>query len=126
MRIEKCLFQNRLGKRRIREFATLNDRYGYVAIIDGKVVGYILCAVPAPWAVLINELAVHRNAQQRGIGKALMRVVLDQEQQRQTLYLNVFNNNHKAQRLYESLGFKVSLRLQEHCQMELAHESQRL
>ncbi len=80
--------------------------YYVVAVQNGYVVGYA-----GIWVILdeahMNNIAVSPEYRERGIGKSmilrLMGIALNKGAERMTL--EVRENNHRAQRLYASLGF---------------------
>ena len=57
----------------------------------------------------LQRLYVHPNSQRQGIGRALIEAALAHPRLAgaETIYLDVWDQNPGAQRLYESFGFKV-------------------
>jgi ribosomal-protein-alanine N-acetyltransferase len=75
---------------------------------DGSVIGYAGLAVGQDEA-WINNLAVRRDMQRRGIGRTLLEALMNEARRsgaRQVL-LEVAANNHAAQRLYAGYGFEA-------------------
>lgn len=85
---------------------------GYVAIVDGKLVGNV-SIYPANWSAdagkawLIANVGTHPNYRQRGIARQLMEVCMKLIAQKGATYaiLQVDYDNHKAIDLYEGMGF---------------------
>jgi ribosomal-protein-alanine N-acetyltransferase len=80
-----------------------------VAVEDGRVVGYAGLAVASPGEAWVQNVGVRRDAQRRGIGRALVEVLLTEAHQRGAtkVLLEVAVDNAPAQRLYASYGFEV-------------------
>lgn len=57
----------------------------------------------------LHRLYVHPEFQNKGIGTALMEAALDHPRlkEAETVYLDVWEHNHGARKLYERYGFKV-------------------
>lgn len=86
----------------------------WVAEVDDVVVGYVVLGHPTPlrasahvWA--IQGLAVHPDAQGRGIGRQLVAAAVDVAGRRggRRVTLRVLGGNRAARRLYETAGFDV-------------------
>lgn len=80
---------------------------------DGTLLGYGGLAVLPPEEAWVNNLAVRRDAQRRGIGRAMLAALLAEAQRRrvQAVLLEVAADNHPAQQLYAGHGFEaVALR----------------
>ena len=73
--------------------------WGRVAVKGGASVGFIAMA-----GGLIDELFVHPDAQQQGVGSALLKLALRRGIRPATLH--VFEKNTSARRFYERFGFK--------------------
>ena len=88
-----------------------------VAVLDGKVVGYVGYTHPTPLStnkhVYDINIAVHPNYQGKGVGRRLIGVVKEFASQNgiHKLSLRVLATNPKAIRLYESCGFQIQGRL---------------
>ena len=82
----------------------------YVAAVqDGEVIGYAGLVVAPPDEAWVNNMAVRRDHQRRGIGRALLEELLaiaHRNGARNTL-LEVAADNTPAQALYDSYGFEV-------------------
>jgi len=82
----------------------------YVAAVqDGEVVGYAGLVVAPPDEAWVNNMAVRRDHQRHGIGRALLEELLAIARRsgaRHTL-LEVAADNLPAQALYDSYGFEV-------------------
>lgn len=74
---------------------------------SGVVLGYAGLAVMAPEEAWVNNLAVRREAQRRGIGERLLTALLDEARRKGAtrVLLEVAVDNAAAQRLYERHGF---------------------
>ncbi|WSP70528.1 GNAT family N-acetyltransferase [Streptomyces sp. NBC_01236] len=94
------------------------DRFGprdhLVAEIDGAVVGYIRLGFPTPLASnshvrQIQGLVVADEARGAGVGRALLRGVLEEARRQgaRRITLRVLGHNTPARKLYESEGFVV-------------------
>ena len=82
----------------------------FVALDEGdEVIGYAGLAVVPRREAWVQNLAVRRDAQRRGIGRALLEALLraagDQDARR--VFLEVATDNAPAQRLYAAYGFEV-------------------
>lgn len=76
---------------------------------DDTVLGYAGLALSPPDEAWINNVAVRRDAQRRGVGRALVTALLDVASRSgvaQTL-LEVAADNTAAQRLYTGFGFET-------------------
>ena len=82
----------------------------YVAAVqDGEIVGYAGLVVAPPDEAWVNNMAVRRDHQRRGIGRALLEELLAIARRngaKHTL-LEVAADNTPAQALYDSYGFEV-------------------
>ena len=82
----------------------------YVAAMqDGEVVGYAGLVVAPPDEAWVNNMAVRRDHQRRGIGRALLEELLAiaREHGARHALLEVAADNAPAQALYDSYGFEV-------------------
>jgi ribosomal-protein-alanine N-acetyltransferase len=76
---------------------------------DGDaVIGYAGLAVAAPDEAWVQNIAVARNAQRRGVGRALLEALLAEAAHRgvRSTLLEVAADNGPAQRLYATYGFE--------------------
>ena len=82
----------------------------YLAVVEnGAVVGYAGLVLAPPDEAWVNNMAVRRDHQRRGIGRALLEELLavaDRHSARYTL-LEVAADNAPAQALYDGYGFQV-------------------
>jgi ribosomal-protein-alanine N-acetyltransferase len=86
-----------------------NGHYYVAATENGDVVGYAGLAFSPPTEAWVNNIAVRRDRQRHGIGRALLEALLTQARRigaRHTL-LEVAADNGPAQKLYSSYGFDV-------------------
>jgi ribosomal-protein-alanine N-acetyltransferase len=85
-------------------------RYYLVALAeaDDSVLGYagLAVALDEAW---INNLAVRREAQRRGVGRALLEALLAEAERRgaRRVMLEVADDNIAAQKLYAGYGFEA-------------------
>jgi ribosomal-protein-alanine N-acetyltransferase len=89
------------------ELAARDTRYYLVAEDDGQVAGYAgLCAY-TPEETYVQTIAVAASAQRRGLGRALLRALLDEANRRgaHRVDLEVRADNDSAQRMYIAHGF---------------------
>jgi ribosomal-protein-alanine N-acetyltransferase len=87
----------------------LANGHHYVAVLEGdQVVGYAGMAVAGPEA-WVNNIAVRRDRQHQGIGRALLEHLMayGREQGAAHTLLEVAADNGPAQRLYDAYGFDV-------------------
>lgn len=75
----------------------------------GAVAGYGGLAVAPPDEAWVNNIAVRRDLQRRGIGRALLQDLLAEATRRgaRRVLLEVAADNEPAQRLYAAYGFEV-------------------
>ncbi|MBE2893814.1 ribosomal protein S18-alanine N-acetyltransferase [Spirabiliibacterium falconis] len=89
------------------------ERYCNLKIcMQNRIVGFAICQVVLDEATLFN-LAIDPNVQGQGFGQALLSALMDTLRAKgvTTLWLEVRQSNHKAQKLYDKLGFhQVSIR----------------
>jgi [ribosomal protein S18]-alanine N-acetyltransferase len=74
----------------------------------GEVVGYAGLAVASPEEAWVNNIAVRRDRQRRGIGRALLEALLAEAVRRgaHRVLLEVAADNEAAQKLYAGYGFE--------------------
>lgn len=75
---------------------------------DGRVLGY-LCLWEIAEELHITNIAVHPTCRRQGIGRELLRGVLDDARQRKLrlVVLEVRPSNTEARTLYETFGFRI-------------------
>ena len=84
----------------------LAQRHFYLVACDGGiVVGYAGLAVVGPDEAWVQNIAVRRDVQRRGIGRLLLEALLEQAGHRKVL-LEVAVDNEAAQRLYATYDFE--------------------
>jgi ribosomal-protein-alanine N-acetyltransferase len=93
----------------------LSHGYHYLAARDGDgtVLGYAGLAVVPPEEAWVNNIAVRRDAQRRGVGRALLEALLAEATRRgvRRVFLEVAVDNEPALALYAGYGFEgVSVR----------------
>lgn len=110
LRIEVDLFGPERWTRGMFESELRMGHY-YVAARDnaGTVLGYAGLAVQPPEEAWVNNLAVRREAQRRGIGRALLENLLAEAERQQVhrVLLEVAADNEPAQKLYSAYGFEA-------------------
>ena len=87
----------------------LGHGHHYIAAVqDGQILGYAGLAVVKPEAWL-NNIAVRRDRQHQGIGRALMDALLAHARSAGTTHmlLEVAADNGPAQKMYASYGFEL-------------------
>ncbi|MEU8388989.1 ribosomal protein S18-alanine N-acetyltransferase [Micromonospora sp. NPDC048842] len=86
-----------------------NGHHYRVAVdADGSVLGYAGLAGVPPDEVWVQNIAVRRDAQRRGVGRALLEELLAEAVRRdaRSTLLEVAVDNAAAQRLYATYGFE--------------------
>jgi ribosomal-protein-alanine N-acetyltransferase len=84
----------------------LAQRHFYLVARDGEdLVGYAGLAVVGPDEAWVQNIAVCRGAQRRGLGRRLLEALLEQAGKRKVL-LEVAVDNEPAQRLYAAYDFE--------------------
>ncbi|MEV0000908.1 ribosomal protein S18-alanine N-acetyltransferase [Micromonospora sp. NPDC050980] len=75
---------------------------------DGSVAGYAGLAVAPPDEAWVQNIAVRRDAQRRGVGRLLLEALLAEAARRgvRSTLLEVAADNAPAQRLYAGYGFE--------------------
>jgi ribosomal-protein-alanine N-acetyltransferase len=75
---------------------------------DGTVLGYAGLAVAPPDEAWVQNIAVRRDAQRRGVGRLLLEALLAEAARRgvRSTLLEVAADNGPAQRLYATYGFE--------------------
>ncbi|BCL13958.1 ribosomal protein S18-alanine N-acetyltransferase [Micromonospora sagamiensis] len=101
-----AMFWNELANRHHYLVATESDRAAGSAGDD--VLGYAGLAVAAPDEAWVQNIAVRRDAQRRGVGRALLEALLAEADARGTrdVLLEVAVDNARAQKLYAGYDFE--------------------
>ena len=87
----------------------LAQRHHYLVALDGEdVLGYAGLAVTAPDESWVQNIAVRRDAQQKGLGRALLEALLAEAARRgvRKTLLEVAVDNQPAQKLYAAYDFE--------------------
>ncbi|MEU3453304.1 ribosomal protein S18-alanine N-acetyltransferase [Micromonospora sp. NPDC006766] len=88
----------------------LANRHFYLVATDeaGSVLGYAGLMVAPPDEAWVQNVAVRRDAQRRGVGRALLEALLAEAARRgvRSTLLEVAADNAPAQRLYATYGFE--------------------
>jgi ribosomal-protein-alanine N-acetyltransferase len=87
-----------------------NGHYYRVALDgEGGLLGYAGLAVVPPQEAWVQNIAVRRDAQHRGIGRALLEALLAEAERRRVrkVLLEVAVTNEAAQKLYRGYGFET-------------------
>lgn len=91
-------------------WSELANRHHYRVAVDadGSVLGYAGLAGVPPDEVWVQNIAVRRDAQRRGVGRALLEELLAEAGRRaaRSTLLEVAVDNAAAQRLYATYGFE--------------------
>ena len=111
MEIERDLFKKEAWSKSVfqSELDLIPDQRMYwVALVDGKVVGYSGVAVIDDFAD-VATIAVAQEHQQKGIGAQLFQLVLDHavEHKANRILLEVRTNNETAIEMYKKYGFEI-------------------
>lgn len=99
----------------LRDFLKDPDRPIFVAVEDGKLLGYAFCihrdydgtgVSTCRKEIYVDDVCVDEACRGQGIATALLEQVFAHGKERgcQFVTLNVWNGNHTAQRFYEGLG----------------------
>ena len=111
IKIEEQRFPHPWGKKFFSDEITHDISYFYVAedIPASQLAGYIIFWIIAE-EMELHKIAVSEAYQGRGIGKELMRFMLDTAAQKKVekIFLEVRKSNTAAVRLYESFHFKLT------------------
>ena len=80
----------------------------FVAVFNDNLVGYIISKITYPETHILN-LTVKENFRKKGIGKALIELIISDARLRnsENIILEVRANNTDAQSLYKKLNFEV-------------------
>jgi ribosomal-protein-alanine N-acetyltransferase len=80
----------------------------FVVVLNDNLVGYIISKITYPETHILN-LTVKKNFRKKGIGKALIELIISDARLRnsENIILEVRANNTDAQSLYKKLNFEV-------------------
>ena len=80
----------------------------FVVVLNDNLVGYIISKIAYPETHILN-LTVKKNFRKKGIGKALIELIISDARLRnsENIILDVRANNTDAQSLYKKLNFEV-------------------
>jgi ribosomal-protein-alanine N-acetyltransferase len=80
----------------------------FVVVLNDNLVGYIISKITYPETHILN-LTVKKNFRKKGIGKALIELIISNARLRnsENIILEVRANNTDAQSLYKKLNFEV-------------------
>ena len=80
----------------------------FVVVLNNNLVGYIISKITYPETHILN-LTVKKNFRKKGIGKALIELIISDARLRnsENIILEVRANNTDAQSLYKKLNFEV-------------------
>lgn len=111
MEIEKNLFAKEAWTKSVFQSEldlVPEQRMYWVAIVDGKVVGYSGVAVIDDFAD-VATIAVSKDHQRKGIGAELFQLILDYatEHKVNRIMLEVRTNNENAIEMYKKYGFTI-------------------
>jgi len=106
MAIERASFAYPWSSRFFLQEFQVQCARSVLAVVDGKIAGYVLFWLLS-YEVDIHNLAVRSEFRRRGIGKLLLREVVNEALRQCSLRvtLEVRKSNMPAQRLYQSVGF---------------------
>jgi len=80
----------------------------FVVVLNDNLIGYIISKITYPETHILN-LTVKKNFRKKGIGKALIELIISDARLRnsENIILEVRANNTDAQSLYKKLNFEV-------------------
>jgi ribosomal-protein-alanine N-acetyltransferase len=109
MAIERSAYTYPWSERFFRQELQVHCARSFLAEREGRIAGYVLFWL-LPGTVDIHNIAVHQDFRRRGLGRSLLENVIEEARRRASarVTLEVRKSNTPAQRLYESVGFKVS------------------
>ncbi len=106
--LENCCFPDPWSQKSLRSTMTEEDSYFAVAIIDGKIVGYINTTYVLD-EMNLNRICVLPQYRKMGAAGSLMEGMFGHARQQglAQIFLEVRLSNLEAQRVYQRFGFKV-------------------
>lgn len=99
----------------VRRELTDKDTVVYIVEVDGKMIGFAKmrahsteACIPDPDPIEIQRFYIAHEFHGQGIANILMDECLSEARRKkfQTIWLGVWEYNHRAQKFYEKLGFK--------------------
>ncbi len=105
--IERAAFTDPWPARAFLELLAQPHVRAFAVDDDGRLAGYTLASVAADQGEILN-LAVDPGARRRGLGRELLRLLLDmfRHEKVATVFLEVRQSNEAAIRLYRGAGFR--------------------
>lgn len=102
--IERMCFSHPWNEAQLAE--ELGQGIFLVCVDNARVLGYIGCQTVLDEGAVTN-VAVHPDARRRGVGKMLLRALLEHARAKQihTIFLEVRPSNTAARQLYQNFGF---------------------
>lgn len=99
-----------LGRTFDRCLATLHDDAleRYVAVEDGRVIGFVLLTMRGAFTGYIKSIGVRDDQRSRGLGARLMRFAEERIfRDSPNVFICVSSFNHRANAFYQRLGYEV-------------------
>lgn len=84
----------------------------YAIVKGGKVVGNVSYEIKDKDTVYISGLCIGKEVQGKGIGKEVVRLLLDELKKFNKIELATHPENHKAIKIYKSFGFEITSRVE--------------
>ena len=103
--VDRFVQANRLSPRTTDELSDLIP-FGFVALVDGTIVGFAALEIYSAKLAEIRSLAVHDDYQGRGIGKGLVGRCVDLAVKRNVLEVMAITS---TERFFQSCGFDFTL-----------------
>jgi len=103
--VDRFVQANRLLPRTTDELSDLIP-FGFVAVADGKIVGFAALEIYSAKLAEIRSLAVHDDYQGRGIGKGLVQRCVDLAVRRNVLEVMAITSTEK---FFQACGFDFTL-----------------
>ena len=94
--------------KKLKEYIKNKNNF-YVAIVDKKVVGFIIFRREYTWyggKIMVEELFVHNKFQRQGIGRALLKKTRQVYKNKATKVVLISGRKSFAYRFYKKLGFR--------------------
>lgn len=94
--------------------AEIAENIVYLIREKGEIAGSVAYQIQTPERVYISGLVIHPDFQGRGLGKAALTMVLEELKAVPTIGLVTHPDNTRAVELYESFGFTIGERRENH------------